>query len=148
MRKLLNRIEESVGNVDTSLYTVVRKFGYAGGPDEYVLTDKGRLKVLMQIGLRDLKALEAMESLSNRVVSVETLKGNRITLTPEGKKFGHMYTMLGGRVGYVELIPGDPYKEIGRSYRLTQKGKAALRDFYDEEEYLLSRIKKEHEEKR
>jgi hypothetical protein len=56
--------------------------------------------------------------------------------------------MLGGRRGYVDLIPGDPYKDIGGSYVITKKGKDVLNDYYDGEKYLLDRIRRYEESKK
>jgi len=132
---------------DPSLWTIVRKFGVAGGPDVVVLTEEG-LALAFQVGAQCRRgpALEALEALANfdgeALFCVGT--GPRLVLTDLGRRFDQIAWGKLRSLGYVESVP-PVHGEHGGGVRLTDAGRAAILRGFDERERLLARCRWEAE---
>jgi len=135
-RGLPRKARSPTPSTDPALWTVRRRFGVAGGPDEVVLTDAGMARAF-SVGakVKEGAASKALEALwvHNREGQLSTRAGARHHTTDLGTfdqiAWGHLRSK-----GYVESIPPD-------GVRLTEAGKRATRDGFEERKYLLQRCK-------
>jgi hypothetical protein len=125
---------------DPALWTVRRKFGVAGGPDEIALTEEGEARAF-SVGaqVRRGPAAEALLALWSAQGEgyLSTARGSRLQVTPLGRydqiAWGHLRSL-----GYVESIPREEgAHEDG--VRLTEAGKAAAWAGILEQRSLLAR---------
>jgi hypothetical protein len=122
--------------IDPALWTSCRAFGAAGGPDEITLTAEGRARAF-SFGAQVRRgptagALEALHDAGGEGVLIEH-DGPRCILTVLGKYDMTAWTILKS-LGYVEAFDRD-------GVRLTEAGKWACRNGFDERERLLTRCK-------
>jgi len=129
-------------DVDPSLWRVQRKFGVAGGPDEIVLTDEGRIcsfRIGAKVGQKEAEALLALNAQGGSGYLEEPAGGARWKMTD---LLLHWDMLVWGKlkkIGYVERIAPEPGVH-GEMVKLTSKGMAAVEDGFAEQERLLSRI--------
>jgi hypothetical protein len=132
-----------MANTDPALWTVRRRFGAAGGPDEVVLTEEGAARAF-SVGaqVRRGPAADALLALwqaaGEGFLCVRRPGTNRLELTTLGRfdqvAWGHLRS-----IGYVEsILPDDDH---GDGVRLTDRGKAAAWNGIQERERLLERCK-------
>lgn len=132
-------------STDTALWTVRRRFGPAGGPDEVVLSDEG-LERAFSVGAKVrrgscARALEALWSQEGEGdLSVRVPGSAKLSLTRLGRfdqvVWGHLRAL-----GYVVSIAPEPgVREEG--VRLTERGKQAAWAGIQERKSLLERCRK------
>lgn len=132
-------------STDTSLWTVRRRFGSAGGPDEIVLTKEGNERAF-SVGAKVRRgpsalALEALWAQQGEgALSVRRPGSAKLELTALGRfdqvAWGHLRAL-----GYVVSVPPEPgVREDGVS--LTEAGKLAAWAGIQERASLLERCHK------
>jgi len=127
-------------SVDPLLFDTRSKFGSAGGPDEYYLTDFGlerTAKIAAGISVRDESALREMPINGDPLFVEENFSGAKWRVTPWGKKYMGNSRLVLLHKGYIESDPSD---NRGSAYRITDVGRQALKDIDEERDHLLTRI--------
>jgi hypothetical protein len=129
-------MERTKPQTDPALWTSRRAFGVAGGPDEIVLTAEGMARAF-SVGAQVRRgpaavALEALHDAGGEGVLIEH-DGPRCIRTTLGKYDMVAWTILKS-LGYVEGFDSD-------GVRLTDAGRRACRNGFDERERLLARCK-------
>lgn len=128
-----------VKDVDDALWTIQRKFGVAGGPDELVLTQEG-LDRAWSVGARvkqgpASKALELLWTLGGEGQLIEW-HGSKGTLTRLGE-FDEMAWAKLRQLGYVESFGRD-------GVRLTYDGRWACKWGSEQREFLLRKCRENY----
>ena len=122
---------------DPALWTRRRVFGVAGGPDEVVLTDEGQARAF-SVGARVRRGAPAEALLALHMAGgaghLSTRDGARLRPTELGRfdqiAWGHLRAL-----GYVESFDSE-------GVRLTDLGKRAVLDGFEERVGLLERCKR------
>lgn len=127
---------------DPALWTVRRKFGVAGGPDEIVLTEEGEARAF-SVGaqVRRGPAAEALLALWSAQGEgyLSVARGTRLRVTPLGRYDQIAWGILRS-LGYVESVPREEgAHEDG--VRLTEAGKRAVWAGLQERRSLLERCR-------
>lgn len=134
---------ESPASTDPALWTVRRRFGVAGGPDEIALTDEGNARAF-SVGaqVRRGPAVQALELLWSKQGEgyLSVANGARHKVTDLGRvdqiTWGYLRSL-----GYVESIP-SVHGVSGDGVRLTEAGKRAAWNGIQERKQLLERCKR------
>lgn len=128
-------------STDPALWTVRRRFGVAGGPDDIVLTDEGNERAF-QVGAQvrrggPAEALEALWSAQGDGYLSVRGEGARIKRTALGRfdqiAWGHLRAR-----GLVESFQDND----GDGVRLTEAGKRAAWEGIEERKRLLERCRR------
>ena len=135
IRELRGRTARSPAT-DPALWTVRRRFGVAGGPDEVVLTDEGNARAF-SVGAqcRAGKPSQALKLLADvgGAGQFSTRSGSRLTPTDLIRFDSGVWSYLRER-GYVESMPPE-------GVRLTEAGRRAVQGGLEEQKRLLVRCK-------
>jgi hypothetical protein len=139
----------AIGKVDDSLWRISRKFGVAGGPDVFELTDEGGEKsfsVGAKVKPKDGAALLALNALGGEGDFEKPAGGARLRPT-ELMKWDMLTWGRLQNLGYIERMSpkfGDRGEILrGSAVRLTAKGKVAVLDGLEEMKRLLDRVRKQ-----
>jgi len=130
-----------VKDVDDALWTIQRKFGVAGGPDELVLTQEGMDRA-WSVGAqvkqgRASKALELLWTMGGEGVKQKFYGyGNKSQLTQLGEFSEIVWGELRA-LGYVESFDRE-------GVRLTEAGRRACKNGIQQREYLLRRCRENY----
>lgn len=126
-------------SVDASYWTIMPKFGVAGGPLVHVLTDAGLARAFSvgaQVRLGPaLKALEALYTAGGEGRLIEW-RGRSAKPTNLGEFNQEAWGRLRD-LGYVESVGPD-------GVRLTTTGHRAVENGIAEQKRLLDRVRREH----
>jgi len=140
LERQIDEVVDPVPSTDPALWTIRRKFGVAGGPDEVVLTDDGRARAFsFGAQVRGGPPAEALEALWHAGGDgyLTTREGARIRLTELGR-FDQLAWGVLRSLGYVESF----HDQGGDGVRLTTAGKWAAKNGIEERESLLRRCRR------
>jgi hypothetical protein len=127
-------------NTDAALWTIRRRFGNAGGPDEITLTDEGLARAFsVGASVRRGGPSEALEALwSASGAAYVLLRKNGVWTHTE---FGRRHTGVAwGHLRALGLVESF-YNKHGDGVALTERGKIAAKCGLEERERLLERCR-------
>jgi hypothetical protein len=132
-------MDHTTAPVDINYWRIRLKFGAAGGADLLELTQEGRLaahKVALDLGAPAIEVLMTLAVAG--YLAIEFRNGSRIHLTTFGRLCTPEATCPLIERGLMELVPSS---NVGRGYRLTEKGKQAVTSAHREADRLLARVR-------
>lgn len=129
--------------VDPALWTKRPIFGVAGGSDEIVITDAGRLLAFQvangkKLDQKQLAALERLEA-SGRLPQTRA-EGAKLRFVGSEKEDAPLRRLLGYVTTYRADVGPHAHEE---GFELSDTGQKALRQYHEEADRLLDRIRKQ-----